>query len=454
MSQTVETPTPLNPPPPLTLRTTSDASIETGQSSPEVASPTSSESSLSLDNTLSFEPEVLRRGDPDWVARPRNPFIIFRCIYSRENTRGGKRIRRPAGSTNTEKTLSKRAAEAWHKLTKEEKDRFKELADLEKEEHARLHPNYRFRPAKRGTGKKKGFSSRSNSLSLPLSRIATSLTSSVQSSPVTLSPLPLPTAPLPPVAPASPADISTVKAGRRRSASVPSLFPYGTQPFILEDWASLYPKLSMKRSRSALGNRPPSLSMSNVMEGTSFDPRMLEQTSDYNAYRESSGTIQRRSSGSFFFADDFATSALGPTMSQRVQPSSLSGYESDVCGSDPTSPWSTSSFGQPQPLQSQGSFNSEHSISSVDAVFDGNLVNHLQEDQWLVPAAEYSYAAAMHTSLGLDSSGSLFSPTSVYQASGNAAAIEPNQVLDPRAIENPEEAMYALNLNDYLNYSQ
>ncbi|TFK34919.1 hypothetical protein BDQ12DRAFT_575573, partial [Crucibulum laeve] len=77
--------------------------------------------------------------------RPRNAFLIFRCQYSRENCKPGRRVRRPPGS-QPEKTLSKRAAEAWHQLPAEEKERYKVLAEEEGKEHARLHPDYRFRP--------------------------------------------------------------------------------------------------------------------------------------------------------------------------------------------------------------------------------------------------------------------------------------------------------------------
>src|ERR1700733_5517339 len=85
-------------PPRPTLRRPSPLRIYTGgisrgldhkpdQPSPtgyEMASPASSIYSLSLDGGSQADPEPLRRGDPDWVARPRNPFIIFRCEYSRE----------------------------------------------------------------------------------------------------------------------------------------------------------------------------------------------------------------------------------------------------------------------------------------------------------------------------------------------------------------------------------
>lgn len=92
--------------------------------------------------------EPVTGGDPSWVARPRNAFIIFRCEYARRHSKLGRGVKRGTGPAS-EKSLSKRAGEAWHQLPREEKKRFKTLADQERSEHARLHPDYRFRPAKR-----------------------------------------------------------------------------------------------------------------------------------------------------------------------------------------------------------------------------------------------------------------------------------------------------------------
>ncbi|KAJ3817446.1 high mobility group box domain-containing protein, partial [Lentinula raphanica] len=72
--------------------------------------------------------------DPNWVARPRNAFIIFRS--------GGKR-----GLLSTlDKTMSKRAGDAWKLLSRAQKAHYKQLADQEKKEHALAHPGYRYRP--------------------------------------------------------------------------------------------------------------------------------------------------------------------------------------------------------------------------------------------------------------------------------------------------------------------
>ena len=93
-----------------------------------------------------------RNRDPSWIPRPRNAFIIFRCEYSREHSQGAQDPQSDDDSTNPiVKTLSKRAAEAWKQLPAAERERYKLLADKEREEHARLYPHYRFRPMKRQT---------------------------------------------------------------------------------------------------------------------------------------------------------------------------------------------------------------------------------------------------------------------------------------------------------------
>ncbi|KAF8553777.1 hypothetical protein OG21DRAFT_1485195 [Imleria badia] len=91
-----------------------------------------------------------RNRDPSWIPRPRNAFIIFRCEYSREHAQGAQESQNDEDSNSASvKTLSKRAAEAWKQLPPSEKERYKILADREREEHARLYPHYRFRPMKK-----------------------------------------------------------------------------------------------------------------------------------------------------------------------------------------------------------------------------------------------------------------------------------------------------------------
>lgn len=82
-----------------------------------------------------------RERDPDWVPRPANAFIIFRAEYSHRHAQTHKN-----DPPTAEKTLSKRAAEAWKKLTASEKEPYKKRSEQERLEHARRYPNYRYKP--------------------------------------------------------------------------------------------------------------------------------------------------------------------------------------------------------------------------------------------------------------------------------------------------------------------
>lgn len=88
-----------------------------------------------------------RQRDPDWVPRPRNAFIIFRCEYSRKHARDSNDT--SDKSSRSDKTLSKRAAEEWRCLSAEEREQYKMLAVQEKAAHALQNPDYRFKPVRR-----------------------------------------------------------------------------------------------------------------------------------------------------------------------------------------------------------------------------------------------------------------------------------------------------------------
>ncbi|KAF9009561.1 hypothetical protein BDQ17DRAFT_1323110 [Cyathus striatus] len=186
------------------------SSSDTSPMNFEGASPASSASSLSIDSDYQRDrsPGVGKR-DPSWVARPRNCFMIFRCQYSREHCREGKRVRRPPGS-KPEKSLSKRAAEAWHLLSAEEKERFQALAHQEASEHARLHPGYRFRPLRKGSGKIRN----SPSLSVPMIGAQRQFPPQVKKEDVKAVITSQDSVPLQ-------NESATTKASRRRSSSVP-----------------------------------------------------------------------------------------------------------------------------------------------------------------------------------------------------------------------------------------
>ena len=88
-----------------------------------------------------------RQRDPDWVPRPRNAFIIFRCEYSRRHARESNDTSERAN--RSDKTLSKRAAEEWRCLPAAEREQYKILAEQEKAAHALQNPDYRFKPVRR-----------------------------------------------------------------------------------------------------------------------------------------------------------------------------------------------------------------------------------------------------------------------------------------------------------------
>ncbi|EIW85590.1 hypothetical protein CONPUDRAFT_162758 [Coniophora puteana RWD-64-598 SS2] len=111
-------------------------------------------------------PSTIRRfsrkaaDDPNYIPRPRNAFIIFRCDYTEKhkldnaaaaacNKDGSSKPNLPA------KTLSKRAAEAWRALPEAAKEEWKIRAKQEALVHQETFPEYKFRPAKpnsRSTG--------------------------------------------------------------------------------------------------------------------------------------------------------------------------------------------------------------------------------------------------------------------------------------------------------------
>ncbi|KAG6909589.1 hypothetical protein DXG01_016628 [Tephrocybe rancida] len=435
----------------VTFQVQSTKDCGTRPSSPEAPSPAaSSDSSLYTDNTQPSS-DIVRRGDPAWVARPRNAFIIFRCDYSRKHTKEGKRVRRPPGTVSTEKTLSKRAGEAWRLLSAQERKPYEERAEQEKEQHARMHPNYRYRPAKRSGHKRKNssISSRSNSQSL----IAPPVEEAEVIAPIPRYPFLSATGPPPP--PLPPADMAEVKARHRRSASVPALPVGGIFQYVPT------PKAEVKRPVSAMGSLPPSLALDCTFEGQqSYDPQMIEQYSASGYFTpqvESLNTVQHASPGMFLFPSQY--SPADSPISQSHLCSSLASWNGEGVVTESSSPWSSSPLAELQALQQPQDMYSEYIAPSSDASLAEVMATYTQDDHW--PAAPTDYS---HASLGLDSAGALFSPTSLYNAN---ATIAPGssytldeyaaaQVMEPRdAIQNSEQAMFALDLNsDYFQYSQ
>ncbi|KIY50232.1 hypothetical protein FISHEDRAFT_57573 [Fistulina hepatica ATCC 64428] len=72
------------------------------------------------------------------IKRPPNAFILFRSAFIKERV-----------TSKTERNackLSQIAAQAWKTINEQERDDWKEKERIAREEHARQHPNYSFRP--------------------------------------------------------------------------------------------------------------------------------------------------------------------------------------------------------------------------------------------------------------------------------------------------------------------
>jgi hypothetical protein len=72
-----------------------------------------------------------------FVLLDRNPFILFRTAFVRSG-------HVPADVEPDHRNLSRIAGEVWRRMTPAEKKKWNNLADEVKEEHKRVHPNYRY----------------------------------------------------------------------------------------------------------------------------------------------------------------------------------------------------------------------------------------------------------------------------------------------------------------------
>ena len=97
-----------------------------------------------ISSSKACRPSPLTRR-PAHVPRPRNPFIIFRCDFV-------KRGVVPASVERDHRIVSRIAGERWHRMSDQEKQTWKDLAEQEKLHHALKYPDYRYRPASRTHG--------------------------------------------------------------------------------------------------------------------------------------------------------------------------------------------------------------------------------------------------------------------------------------------------------------
>ncbi|KAG0326524.1 Casanova [Podila humilis] len=111
-------------------------------SSPSSISSVSQKSSVNAMNGAKSTKSASATAVPKKIPRPLNSFLIYRK----------ERAKQYAGLVATE--LSAKLAAAWKKETKQIREHYAHLADIAKKEHAIEFPDYKFTPAKRGTGKR------------------------------------------------------------------------------------------------------------------------------------------------------------------------------------------------------------------------------------------------------------------------------------------------------------
>jgi hypothetical protein len=104
------------------------------------------------------DPDVPRpkRGDPGYIKRPENAFILFRrdCVDKRmREMEEAEAAFLASGASSTPKPkrtrqadLSKMISQQWRELTSAEKAHWEGLAKDKKKEHERLYPDYVYRP--------------------------------------------------------------------------------------------------------------------------------------------------------------------------------------------------------------------------------------------------------------------------------------------------------------------
>ncbi|CUA74330.1 similar to S69204 pheromone response factor 1-smut fungus (Ustilago maydis) [Rhizoctonia solani] len=85
------------------------------------------------------KPSHSKKRPPGHIPRPRNAFILFRGSH-------GAAI--PKKVENDNRHISKIMGELWNKVSPAERLIWEQKADIEKERHSRMYPNYRYRPTK------------------------------------------------------------------------------------------------------------------------------------------------------------------------------------------------------------------------------------------------------------------------------------------------------------------
>ncbi|KAF7324621.1 Repressor ROX1 [Mycena kentingensis (nom. inval.)] len=103
-----------------------------------------------------LDPNVRRpkKGDDDYVKRPENAFILFRrqcCSAPSSSADGPTSAVVSTGKRARQADLSKTISAQWRALPPDERAKWEALAAEKKREHAEKHPNYVYRPQRKGS---------------------------------------------------------------------------------------------------------------------------------------------------------------------------------------------------------------------------------------------------------------------------------------------------------------
>ncbi|KAJ5665940.1 uncharacterized protein N7477_008388 [Penicillium maclennaniae] len=88
----------------------------------------------------STEVRLQEKAEKGKVARPMNSFMLYRSAYAERS----KRLL----SQNNHQVVSSTAGRSWKMEPAEIRDKYEELARIEREAHSRAHPTYKFKPNK------------------------------------------------------------------------------------------------------------------------------------------------------------------------------------------------------------------------------------------------------------------------------------------------------------------
>ncbi|TCD67987.1 hypothetical protein EIP91_011656 [Steccherinum ochraceum] len=326
-----------------------------------------------------------RADDPNWVPRPPNSFMIFRREFSIKHA-----AQNEGQEPVPEKHLSKRAGEAWAQLPDEQRAHYKELAEIARKEHARLYPDYRYKPQRRKSSSSHrrpagGGLSRREQVESFMEKVGVPVDSDSESSPPASQESLRSSSPDSGLPPRSISPIRSLR--RRRSYSLPLRAP-SKSTYFLQPAACASTTGVEKRSRSA-ATRPPSLSLSSGYFGmplTPFnDPALDESVFQFSMF-DSNSTAPSSPDTSLFdfsFEESFASTSSVPSPKSFTSqiPSSFSIPDADfgIQSMQSESPVLSVSSAQSLPIPSDLPLIQSHALTLSGDSGSGNPLFHRRQ---------------------------------------------------------------------------